>query len=323
MDLPQPAVASPSSGAIGLDIGGTKMAGGVVRLADGVVLARCLTPTLPKRGGEAVLADAVGLAGNLIREAKEIGVEIAGIGVAVAELVDLRGIVVSSNSIAWRDIAVHEQFARLAPTVVEADARAAALAEAMFGAGRSFKTFFYITVGTGIGSCLVEDGRPYAGARGLAGTIASSPMISICKECGTTSEAVLEELASGPALAARYNQRRPGAATRAEDVLAAVAAGDSDAINVVRSAGELLGGTVGLMVNTLDPEAVIVGGGLGLAGGLYWDTFVASTRQHIWSDLNRELPILQAQCGVDAGIVGAAAAFLGNRITPRAFRPRR
>jgi glucokinase len=65
-----------------------------------------------------------------------------------------------------------------------------------------------------------------------------------------------------------------------------------------------------LIVNTLDPEAVIVGGGLGLAGGLYWDTFVASTRRHIWSDLNRELPILQAQCGVDAGIIGAAAAFL-------------
>ena len=135
-------------------------------------------------------------------------------------------------------------------------------------------------------------------------------MINICKECGTTSEAVLEEIASGPALAARYNQRRPEGATRAEDVLAAVAAGDSDAINVVRSAGELLGSTVGLMVNTLDPEAVIVGGGLGLAGGLYWDTFVASTRQHIWSDLNRELPILQARCGVDAGIIGAAAAFL-------------
>ena len=239
-----------------------------------------------------------------------MSVDVAGIGVAVAELVDLQGNVVSSNSIAWRGIAVREQFARLAPTIVEADARAAALAEAIFGAGRPFKTFFYITVGTGIGSCLVQDGRPYAGARGLAGTIASTPMTSICKECGTRLEPVLEEIASGPALAARFNQRRPGCATRAEDVLAAVATGDSDAISVVRSAGELLGSTAGLMVNTLDPEAVIVGGGLGLASGLYWDTFVASTRQHIWSDLNRELPILQAQCGVDAGIIGAAAAFL-------------
>jgi glucokinase len=298
--------------AIGLDVGGTKMAGGLIRLADGVVLARCLVPTLPKRGGEAVLTDALSLAGNLIREAKEMDVDVAGIGVAVAELVDLQGIVVSSNTIAWRGIAVREQFARLAPTVVEADARAAALAETMFGAGGSFKTFLYITVGTGIGSCLVQDGRPYAGAHGLAGTIASSPMTSMCKDCGTTGEQVLEEFAAGPALAARFNQKRPGAATRAEDVLAAVAAGDSDAISVVRSAGELLGSTIGLMVNTLDPEAVIVGGGLGLASGLYWDTFVASTRRHIWSDLNRELPILQARCGVDAGVIGAAAAFLGS-----------
>jgi len=62
-----------------------------------------------------------------------------------------------------------------------------------------------------------------------------------------------------------------------------------------------------ILVNVLDPEAIIVGGGLGLASGLYWDSFVASTRRHIWSDVSKEIPILKAQLGPDAGLIGAAA----------------
>jgi predicted NBD/HSP70 family sugar kinase len=124
---------------------------------------------------------------------------------------------------------------------------------------------------------------------------------------------VLEEFASGPALAARYNARRPGRAARAEEVTAAAASGERDAVEIVRSAGEALGSTVGLLVNVLDPEAVIVGGGLGSAGGLYWDSFVESTRRHVWSETHRELPILVARYGSDAGCVGAAAAVFARR----------
>jgi glucokinase len=90
-------------------------------------------------------------------------------------------------------------------------------------------------------------------------------------------------------------------------VLAAAEAKDPVAIQVVKSAGESLGNSAGFMVNVLDPEAIIVGGGLGLAGGLYWEAFVASTRRHIWSDTNRDLPILTAALGNDAGAIGAAA----------------
>ena len=71
-----------------------------------------------------------------------------------------------------------------------------------------------------------------------------------------------------------------------------------------------LGATLGLMVNMLDPEIVVVGGGLGMAGGLYWESFVASTRRHIWSDTHRDLPIVTAAYGSDAGFVGAAALAL-------------
>lgn len=291
--------------AVALDVGGTKTAGALVLGATGEIRSKRVLETRPERGGEAVLADALALARELVIEARARGMRVLGIGVAVAELVDPEGNVTSANLIAWRGVPVRSRFEELAPSLVEADARAAAAGEARFGAGRPFGQFFYVTVGTGIGSAFFKDGRAHTGARGSAGTVASAPLTSECAACGATSRPVLEEIASGPALVARYNQRG-GRAARAEEVVAAAAAGDAAAIEVIRSAGRALGSVVGLMVNVLDPEAVIAGGGLGSAGGLYWESFIASTREHIWSDTNRGLPILKAAHGADAGLVGAA-----------------
>ncbi|MBM3834419.1 MAG: ROK family protein [Verrucomicrobia bacterium] len=308
--------------AIGLDVGGTKIAGGVVT-RDGNVQRQRAIPTEPKRGSNKVLADTVALAESLTKDATSCGYEIDGVGLCVPELVDLQGKLISASTVDWRSVCVSSHFSHLAPTFVEADSRAAALGEAIFGAGRPFKSFFFVTIGTGIGSCLVQDGRPYAGARGCAGTLASSSITTVCTECGKVTEPILEELASGPALVARYAQkcvpdethfstassdvRSPSRRTSAEDVLAGAAAGDPIAVEVVESAGIALGATVGLMINVLDPEAVVIGGGLGLAGGLYWNALITSTREHIWSETNRNLPILPAACGVNAGLVGAAA----------------
>ena len=91
-------------------------------------------------------------------------------------------------------------------------------------------------------------------------------------------------------------------------MLAAAAAGDTQAADVARSAGAALGSTVALLVNVLDPEAVVVGGGLGLSDGLFSDSFIAATRRNIWSVVNRDLPIIRAATGRDAGLIGAAAA---------------
>ena len=292
--------------AIGLDIGGTKIAGGIVDAVTGTVLLRQTIPTLPKRGGDAVLADALVLAESLLLTAKAMQREVAGIGLAVCELVDPHGNVTSANSFDWRDMPVQAIFSKLAPTVVESDVRAPALAEAIFGAGRAFKLFAYVTVGTGISSCFVQDGKPFAGARGNAITLASMPLTTVCTICGTVLNPILEEFAGGPALVRRYNEASGQSISRAESVLAAVAQGDPIAIEIVRSAGEALGNSVGFLCNILDPQAVIVGGGLGLAGGLYWSSFVAATRVHIYADDSRHLPILSAALGVDVGVIGAA-----------------
>jgi glucokinase len=291
--------------AVGLDVGGTKIAGGLVRFPAGEVVARRLVPTRAARGAEDVLADAVGMARDLAG-AVPPGVCLAGVGVGMPELVDLEGRLASGGTIDWRGVTLADRFAEVGPVWVEADVRAAALAEATFGAGRAYRLFAYVTVGTGISHTLVQDGRPYAGARGNALVLASGPTSVRCPGCGTWARPVLEAVAAGPALVAAHNAGRPDPVDRAEEVLAAAAQGDPDAARVVRDAAESLGSGIGWLVNVLDPEAVVVGGGLGLVGGLYWDAFIDSVRRHVWADATRDLPIVRAELGADAGLIGAA-----------------
>jgi glucokinase len=293
---------------IGFDIGGTKISAGVVSLPSGGVSSRRVVPTRAERSGEIILGDVIALAGELRREAARNGMQVSGIGVGVAELVDGEGNVTSGQTIRWRGLSVREELSGIAPAVVESDVRAAALAEAQFGAGRKFNLFVYITVGTGISSCLVQDGKPYAGARGGALVFASSPLTVTCSECGARLHPVLEDLAAGPALLKRFNAAGSHAGC-AEDVLAAAEAGNEAAAAIVVEGAEALGVGVAWLINTLDPEGLVIGGGLGLAGGLYWDHFEKSTREHVWAEAARELPIRKAALGVDAGLIGAACAF--------------
>lgn len=291
--------------AVGLDVGGTKIAGGLVRFPAGEVVARHRVPTRAGRDPADILADAVELARDLRREVPAGG-RFLGVGLGVPELVDPAGRITSGAVIDWRGIDLAGRFAAVGPVRAEADVRAAARAEAAFGAGRDYRLFAYVSIGTGISYSLVQDGRPFAGARGNALVLASSPVSVLCPGCGTWVRTVLEEFAGGPGLARRAGR------DRAEDVLAAAAAGDPEAARVVGEAGEAVGAAVGWLVNVLDPEAVVVGGGLGVAGGLYWDALVGSTRRHVWAESARGLPIVAAGLGADAGLVGAALTVREN-----------
>ena len=176
-------------GAIGLDIGGTKIAAGVVLWPSGEILRRTQIPTNPTRGGEPVLQDTLDLARDLYNWAQTQHIEVVGIGAGIAELVDCDGNVTSSCTICWSGVPVQQRLSAIAPAQVESDVRAAALAESMFGAGRGHRVFVYVTVGTGISYCLVQDGRPFKGARGNAITMASSPLSTVCIYCGAEAAA--------------------------------------------------------------------------------------------------------------------------------------
>src|SRR6266699_68521 len=301
-------------GAIGLDIGGTKIAAGVVLWPSGHILQKTIIPTNPKRGGKAVLKDTLDVAKNLYDWAQEESIEITGIGAGVAELVDCDGNVTSSCTIDWSGRPVQQKLSEIAPALVESDVRAAAEGEALFGAGRGHPLFIYVTVGTGISYCLMQNGEPLKGVNGNAITMASSALSTVCTHCGTKLRPVLEEFASGPAIAKRFAQTKESNSNETcQDVFRAASTGDKDAIEILHSAGEALGVSVAFLVNVLDPGMIVVGGGLGTAGGTYWHAFERSCRRHIFADISRELPIVTAKLVIDAGFVAAAAVVFAQQ----------
>lgn len=313
-------MSKPSPAVIGIDVGGTKIAAGMVLLPEGRLLHRRRVPTAPQRGGQTVFLDVLHLVDELVAEARFEGRTIHGIGLGLCELISKEGRILSNACIDWTKIPVLERLSTIAPAVVEADVRAAALAEARFGAGRPFRQFIYITVGTGIACSWVLDGVPFLGARGATGTMGSTPLGVVCERCGHVHRQTLEQIASGPALVQRFNQQCQQHVDSAAAVLAA-AGRDEVALEVIQSSAEALGAHVGMLVNVLDPEAIIVGGGLGSVTGLYWDYFLESARRHIWSDVHRGLPILQAGLGADSGIIGAALAAARHAVQIQASAP--
>lgn len=294
--------------AIGVDLGGTKSAAGLVTLPEGQVLARRLAPTEPQRGGPAVLATVAGLVQELKLESERLGFRPVALGLGIAELVDVAGRIVSAATIDWRGFDPIERLqaeCRL-PTRIDADVRVAARAEAKWGAGQHAQSFLFITVGTGISASLVIEGQPYAGARGLTGTFASAAGLATSEREGLVRTIPLEHYASGPAIAARYQALHPTSEADAREVLALSDAGETDARQVVESAGAALGSAIAALVNMLDPDRIVLGGGLGLAGGVYLEALDEALRGGIWSEHHRGLPLVLATLGVDAGLMGAA-----------------
>jgi len=298
--------------AIALDIGGTKIAAGLID-RHGCVMQRTILPTHATEGGSAVLERTLTLARQAQVAALESGYRVAGVGISLCELVDLTGTVTSHYTVAWQGVPVQAIFTEcIAPAFVDADVRAHALAEAVYGAGRGLASFVYVTVGTGISSCLVLDGQPFAGTHGNALVLSTMP-VTVFDVCGRKIEFALESFASGHGLVQRYRRYRPGV-TRVEEIVADAQQGLSRATAVLSSGGEALGSALAWLVNVLDPAAVIVGGGLGLAGGLYWESAVAAARAHIFAPASRAVPIVHAACGVDAGLIGAGARVFAQSI---------
>jgi glucokinase len=196
--------------------------------------------------------------------------------------------------------------------------RAAAFAEAALGAGRDYAYHVFLTVGTGISYCAVAGGRPFAGAHGGALNIGTSVLAVVPPEAGPDGqEVVLEHIASGSGLVRRYVERG-GTAQRAEDVLAAARAGDQAAIDVVETGARALGIGMALLINLLDPQAVVVGGGLGSADTAYWTAAERWARHYSHAHASR-IVLTRGELGPDAGVIGAGLAGLlaGRRLRQR------
>ncbi|MGH2550098.1 MAG: ROK family protein, partial [Thermomicrobiales bacterium] len=289
---------------LGIDVGGTKIAAGIVDLETGEILDRRIVPTNAERGGRAVLDDMFAVAQELANAPLE------SIGVGVPEIVNPVGEIQTDAVISWIGLPVVQTLGVIAPAVIEADVRAAALAESRFGAGRGRGSFVYLTIGTGISSTIVLDGQPLAGARGGALVMASAPLDITCAKCGERSAVILEEFAGGPAIARRFAQATGRDTSGAVEVVEAAETGDLIAREILASSGREIGVSLAFLMNVVDPESIVVGGGLGNARGVFWESLIESTRQHIWNPSAHDLPIDRAHFGPESGIIGAALAAM-------------
>lgn len=302
--------------AVGLDIGGTKMVAALVD-RDGAILVerRVDTPV----DGERRTAELVALVDGLRRE---YDLHTTTVGVGAAGLVDLDGVVRYAPNLDWRDYPLRRLLeSRLGlPVRVENDAAVAAWGEYVVGAGRDAAGgALMLTVGTGVGGGLVTDGRLMRGAHGLAAEFGHIIIAEGGPRCPCGNHGCLEALSSGTAIG-RAAREAVAARTLPEgsvlydvddlsgtDVTVAAQAGDDGAHAVLTEAGWWLGVGIASLVNSLDPEVVLIGGGVLSAGALLLDPAVEAYHARVVAREYRIVPpVLRAELGDDAGLIGAA-----------------
>lgn len=287
--------------AVGIDIGGTKLAAGVVDEA-GHVVARTEVAT-PAEG--TALLDAV------VRAVSTFAADhaVSAVGIGAAGFVDSReGLVRFAAHLPWRDEPVRDEVAAATglPVVLDNDANAGGWAEARFGAARHVADALFVAVGTGIGGALVVDGSVYRGAHGAAGEIGHLIVERDGRECPCGSRGCWEQYASGRALL-RAAREAGVDVPHGSAVTAAAQAGDERAARVLSGIGEWLGIGIASLVALADPAVVVVGGGVSVAGDLLIDAARRTFREYVTAREHRpEPPIVQAQLGPDAGLIGAA-----------------
>lgn len=299
------AAAPASPIALGIDIGGTKIAAGLVNISTGEVLVRDQIPTGPERGAGHIFEDTKSLSARLIAIASARGLGVCGIGLGICEIVDHQGQITSHALADWSAINFHDLIDNI-PVNLVSDVRAGALAELRFGAAQGVSHALYVSIGSGISSCLILDGKPYPGANGAALVLATAPTQSTCQNCGETHSTSLEAIASGHGIERTYDPQRRHSARA---ILALAQEGDLRARTIVDTAAQLAGQAIGVLSNCTDPELIVLGGGLGSARGLYLTTLTEAVSRARWSGMTDQVRIEPAAMGADAGIVGAATAF--------------
>lgn len=296
--------------AVGVDVGGTKIAG-VSLTADGAVVSRRRVDS-PTGDGAAVVTAVAGLARQL---APEAGLPL---GVGFAGIIDRDGVVAYGPNVAVTDLPLRERLhAELGvPVTVVNDASAAAWGERCAGAGRGVDDLILLTLGTGVGGGVVVDSRLVEGASGFAGELGHIVVDDGGRRCPCGNRGCLEAYASGTAVEAMVRDRLArdetashleGPAPTGREIAAAADAHDPVATAVLRRAGHWLGVAVASLVNALDPATVVIGGGAATGFGphlLPVARRVAADR--IMGAAHRPpVRIVEAALGNEAGAVGA------------------
>ena len=305
----------------GADIGGTTVKFGLFD-SDGIVLEKWEIPTRTEQEGAAILPD---MAASIREKIQEHGLntdEIAGIGVDVPGPISEDGIVPHTANLGWGYKEVTRELSELTglPCRAGNDANVAALGEMWLGGGKGYTNVLMITLGTGVGGGIVVNGKILTGAHGAGGEIGHIHVDDTIEECcGCGNKGCLEQFASATGIARLGREileesDQPsimrGQEMSAKLVFASVKEGDELAIRTAEVFGQYLGKAVAGMTAVLDPEIIVIGGGVSKAGPVLLD-YVRKYYRPCAFKSAKDTPFALAELGNDAGIYGCAKLILG------------
>lgn len=317
---------------IGVDIGGTKVAAGAVD-SSGDIVAHARGKMAARGTAEEGIKSVADAIDALLRDPRAR--RASAIGISVPGWIDsAQGMLIGAANIpCWKHFPLAREVARRyrLRTRIGNDANVAALAEAAWGAGAGYRNVFYVTLGTGIGTGFVQNGRIYEGRTGNAGEGGHMTIDFRGPLCNCGKRGCIEAFASGTAIAKNARQRlieggEPSSAAKTSKMLAlaggnieavtseivakAAAQGDKLAAEVLREIAERLGIWLGNIIELLDPDAIVVGGGAGRVMMSQIDRIREALETWSINPRWREIPILAAKYGAESAVAGAAALWL-------------
>jgi glucokinase len=305
---------------VGIDIGGTKVLGGVVN-DKGEVLESIRKDT-PKSGGQDLINVVIEIVKSLQLKHKIVGIGVSNAGIVSS---DRRTIVAAGNISNWNNISLADalQAEFDLPAVVENDANAAIWAEYKFGNAQGLNPVMFFIIGTGMGGGLIIDGKLYRGANGIGAEFGHMMVKLDGEKCGCGAIGCIETYASGSALM-RYAHEGINADPQAgktllqfgdgslagftgKDLTKAAQAGNPIALSAFAKQSDWVGSAIASYTMLLDPEAIVIGGGVIDAGDLFLTPAIAAAQKYMPFAGKHPLPkIIAAKFGNEAGLIGAA-----------------
>jgi glucokinase len=311
---------------VGVDVGGTKVAAGLVD-SNGEIKTQVRTPMVAHGDGSEGLAAVVSAIDLLFTNDPKARTLIRGIGICAPGPLDpTTGVVINPPNVpCWRNFPLAAELERVyrVPVKLENDANAAALAEVRWGAGRGYSHIFYAGIGTGIGTGIVCGGRIYNGRTGAAAEGGHMSIDYHGPPCGCGKPGCIEILAAGPAIGRRARAKLASGQNSGSSILSlakgnieavtsemvghAYANGDRVAKEVLRETVDLLALWLSNIVDLLEPDVIILGGGVAAMLTPFFVDIANGLAKYCIISRCREIPLLKAHYGADAGIAGGAA----------------
>ncbi len=316
---------------IGVDLGGTKIFAGAVSLDGQHTSGMRSIATQPEVGAEGVVDRMVGLIEGVVLDTmNETGAtrkDFIGIGIGAPGPLDReKGLVIVAPNLGWKDFPLRERVSsRLKlPATLDNDANCATVGEFWLGAARGARNVVGITIGTGIGGGLIFDGELYHGSSDVAGEIGHTTIDVNGRHCKCGNYGCLEAYASGPAIATRAREalaREDNASMltsmvdgqhdriTAELVYDAAKKGDGVANEIVRDTARYLGAGIATLLNVVNPDVVVVAGGVTRAGDALFAPLRTEVRRRAFKPAVQAARIVPAELPGTAGVIGAVATF--------------